>query len=89
MKLRHAKTKSPIIGTSELVPGVALVDSFAMDDKGVVGVCDYTGETRLDWDNQHTETSKNGFLMLVCEDGELCTQVACEEYEEEVCESEN
>lgn len=60
-------TGSPIIGTKELIPGVALVASISE-----TGEPEYEGETDVDWDGQRT-VKRDGKILFVDDDGEQWT----------------
>jgi hypothetical protein len=47
-------------GTCDLVPGVALLD---VDDEGEA---EYSGETKMCWDGQYSETDENDDPILIC-----------------------
>lgn len=55
MRARSKITGLPIIGTSELILGTALIDLidyFYFDEEGKVTDIDYAGETEVCWDTQ-------------------------------------
>jgi hypothetical protein len=58
-----------ICGTSEELPGVALIreDSFGRDESGNL-VWDWDGETKILWDGQRTSRI-NGKILFVDGDG--------------------
>lgn len=66
-----AKTKSgiPIIGTNELVYGVALIHGADRDADGFLSPT-YVGETRIDWDSQRTVYTGNQ-RQYVADNGEI------------------
>jgi hypothetical protein len=54
---------NPIIGTMEIVEGVARADVM-VGDHGELNV-EYSGETEVDWDSQRTKTEE-GERLFVC-----------------------
>jgi hypothetical protein len=53
----------PAHATADLVPGNAL-----LDDNGD-GTFEYSGETKMCWDGQYTDTDKDGLALVLCEEG--------------------
>jgi len=62
-----------IVGTSETITAVALIDAVypvedEIDGKTVAFTVDYNGETKIDWENQTTDTD-DGERVFVDESG--------------------
>ncbi|WP_051134040.1 hypothetical protein [Methylocystis sp. ATCC 49242] len=67
MATYKSPTGSLIIGTSEIIPGIALIYGISE-----TGEPEYVGETKLYWDAQHPET-RDGKTLFLDEDGQEWT----------------
>lgn len=76
-QLRCKKTKAPIVGTSEMVLGIALASGFERDGSAI-----YTGQTDMDWNTQTTRT-RRGKELYMTDDGREVTFAQCEFYDPE------
>ncbi|CAG9228582.1 hypothetical protein [Burkholderia vietnamiensis] len=77
MKQLFAPNGLRIIGTEELIPGVAVVTGWKDNGEPI-----HAGHTDVDWDGQRTVTDENDIMMCVDENGTPHPFTACELREE-------
>ena len=72
MKQLYAPNGKRIIGTSEMIPGTAIVNGWSDTGEPI-----YSGETDTHWNGQLTSTNKRGVMLVTDEDGQEHAFDAC------------
>ena len=73
MKQLFAPNGKRIIGTSERIPGTAIVNGWTETGEPI-----YSGETEIDWNGQSPSENERGVMLVTDEDGgkhafDVCT----------------
>ncbi|KVQ35823.1 hypothetical protein WK03_35755 [Burkholderia cepacia] len=72
MKQLFAPNGLRIVGTEELVPGIAVVNGWEANGAPI-----YAGHTDLNWDGQRTVTDDNDLMMCIDENGTPHSFASC------------
>lgn len=67
----YSPTGALIIGTREILTGVAIINGISDD-----GEPDYEGTTEVEWDNQRSDTDVSGCRLFVDEKGDVWPFIA-------------
>lgn len=78
MKQLYAPNGKLIIGTSELITGMARVEGFDEDGAPV-----FSGRTEVYWDDQKTKCGADGKIVVFDEDGNEHSIADCNVIEEQ------
>jgi len=74
-------TGTLIVGTFDLVPSVARVSAWTVEDDKLVP--DYTGDTECYWDGQWTESADDGVILVQDGNGDRWRLDECTRKEQE------
>ena len=67
-------TGSPIRGTLDQVPGIAIIEDFSRDPETGDLTWQHAGETKMHWDGQAHVTNADGEILFVDENADIWPQ---------------